>query len=100
MCGKISLYDLDREAIYSILNYEGQLLPPFMADMDEYMRCLDVIAETNHIVDEEWNPIAKPITNLSIEQKDDLDDDNINSSPTQINLEQVEQQQEPPSEIQ
>jgi hypothetical protein len=38
-----------------------------MADMDEYMHCLDVIAETNHIVDEEWNPVARP---LSIEQKD------------------------------
>lgn len=49
LCGKISLYDYDREAIQSILNYEGQLLPPFMEDMDEYHSCLDVIADTNHI---------------------------------------------------
>jgi hypothetical protein len=49
LCGKISLFDLKREEISSILNYEGQLLPPFMADMEEYLRCLDVIAETNHI---------------------------------------------------
>jgi len=27
------------------------MLPPFMYDMEEYMRCLDVIAETNHIED-------------------------------------------------
>lgn len=32
-----------------MLNYEGLKLPLFMHDMDEYMRCLDVIAETNHI---------------------------------------------------
>ena len=32
-----------------MLNYEGLILPPFMSDMEEYMRCLDVIAETNHI---------------------------------------------------
>ena len=49
LCGKISLYDLKRKEIFSILNYEGQLLPPFMNDMDEYMHCLDVIAECNHI---------------------------------------------------
>lgn len=35
-----------------------------MAEMDEYMRCLDVIAKTNHIVDEEWNPtpIERPLS--------------------------------------
>jgi len=49
MCGKISLYDLKREIINRNLNYDGQLLPKFMDDMDEYMRCLDIIAETNHI---------------------------------------------------
>jgi len=43
-----------------------------MADMDDYMHCLDVIAETNHIVDEEWNPKARP---LSIEQiNDDIEE--------------------------
>lgn len=40
---------MKRYAISSILNYEGLKLPLFMHDMDEYMRCLDVIAETNHI---------------------------------------------------
>ena len=42
---------MKREAIYSILNYENQLLPPFMIEMEEYMRCLDIIADTNHIVE-------------------------------------------------
>lgn len=51
LCGKISWSDLDRPEINSILNYEGQLLPPFMDDMEEYMSCLDVIAKTNHIED-------------------------------------------------
>ena len=32
-----------------MLNYEGIMLPAFMHDMDEYMRCLDTIAATNHI---------------------------------------------------
>ena len=32
-----------------MLNYEGIILPAFMHDMDEYMRCLDTIAATNHI---------------------------------------------------
>lgn len=59
LCGKISLYDYDREAIQSILNYEGQLLPPFMEDMDEYHRCLDVIADTNHI--HEFEPTGESI---------------------------------------
>lgn len=49
LCGKISLVDLKRDEISKMLNYEGLILPPFMNDMDEYMRCLDVIAETNHI---------------------------------------------------
>lgn len=55
LAGKISLQDIVRPEIYSILNYEGQLLPSFMDDMEEYMRCLDEIAKTNHIdeVDEE-----------------------------------------------
>lgn len=68
LCGKISLDDYDRESIYNILNYEGQLLPTFMEDMDEYRRCLDIIAETNHVVDEiptedqiENDEIIKPI---------------------------------------
>jgi len=58
LCGKISLFDYDREDIYSILNYENQLLPPFMEDMEKYIGCLDAIAQTNHIdddlVDSNW----------------------------------------------
>jgi hypothetical protein len=58
LCGKLSLFDYDREDIQSMLVYEGQLLPRFMEDMDENMRCLDQIAITNHIednlVDSQW----------------------------------------------
>jgi hypothetical protein len=49
MSGKISLRDLQRQEIYEQINFENQLLPKFMDDMEEYMRCLDVIAECNHI---------------------------------------------------
>lgn len=61
LCGKISLFDYYRDDIQSILVYEGQLLPPFMADMDEYMACLDEIALTNHIDEEEFEFEEKPI---------------------------------------
>jgi len=44
------LDDYHREQIISILNYEGQILPPFMEDMDEYHRCLDEIGKCNHIM--------------------------------------------------
>lgn len=50
LCGKISLEDYHREQIYGILNYEGQILPPFMQEMDEYLRCLDEIGKCNHIL--------------------------------------------------
>jgi len=53
LCGKLSLQDIGREDIYTILTFENQLLPKFMDDMDEYLRCLDVIAETNHIIDQD-----------------------------------------------
>jgi len=33
-----------------LLVYEDQLLPPFMEDMEEYKRCLDVIGKCNHII--------------------------------------------------
>lgn len=49
MSGKISLRDLQRQEIYEQINFDNQLLPKFMDDMEEYMRCLDVIAECNHI---------------------------------------------------
>jgi hypothetical protein len=38
-----------------MLNFEGILLPHFMEDMDEYLRCLDVIATTNHIDEFEFS---------------------------------------------
>jgi len=70
LCGKISLQDLAREDIFSILKYEGQLLPPFMEDMDEYLRCLDVIAATNHIETEETMESLPPPVHIS-QQSDD-----------------------------
>ena len=51
LCGKISLTDYHRPEIVDILNYEGQILPPFMEDMELYLACLDEIAECNHIED-------------------------------------------------
>lgn len=33
-----------------MLVYEGQILPPFMEDMEEYARCLDEIGKCNHIL--------------------------------------------------
>lgn len=51
MSGKISLVDLPREDIYCNINYENQILPEFMQDMDEYMNSLDIIAKTNFIED-------------------------------------------------
>ena len=53
LCGKISLTDYHRPEIVDILNYEGQILPPFMEDMDSYLDCLDEIAKYNHIEDVE-----------------------------------------------
>jgi len=50
ICGKISLEDLKKPHIASILNKEGIVVPPCMVDMAEYMRALDIIAETNHII--------------------------------------------------
>lgn len=50
LCGKISLDDYHRDQIYSILVYDGQILPPFMEDMEEYHRCLDEIGKCNHIL--------------------------------------------------
>ena len=49
LCGKISLDDLARPEISSLLNFEGILLPPFMEDMVEYSYSLEEIAKCNHI---------------------------------------------------
>jgi hypothetical protein len=48
-CGKISLDDLKRPAIYNKLKKEKNLIAPVMEDMEQYMLALDIIAETNHI---------------------------------------------------
>lgn len=49
MCGKISLEDLKKPTINKKLNKEEILLPPFMENMEDYMKALDVIADANHI---------------------------------------------------
>ena len=54
LCGKLSLDDLKRPAIERRLKKEGLLLPPFMQNMTEYMKGLDIIAKTNFI---EWGSI-------------------------------------------
>ena len=61
LCGKISLDDYHRDAIYSIINFDGVQYPPFMEDMQEYLRCLEVIGQCNHI---EADPV---------EENDDLE---------------------------
>jgi hypothetical protein len=48
-CGKLSLDDLKRQMIEKRVKKEGILLPTFMANMDEYLKVLDIIAKTNHI---------------------------------------------------
>ena len=60
-----------------MLNYEGQLLPPFMYDMEEYMACLDVIAECNHI-ETEMGP-----TEEQVEEEREVDPENINEETEQ-----------------
>lgn len=51
LCAKISLSDYHRPEIFRLLNYEGQILPPFMENMEDYLECLNEIAECNHIED-------------------------------------------------
>ena len=61
-----------------------------MQDMDEYMRCLDVIAQTNHIDEEEFEfeekpvrqPEEQPVDNKEIEIKED------DPSPTDVKEEE------------
>ena len=48
-CGKISLEDMKRPKIFNNFKKEKNLIPPFMEDMDAYMRALDIIAKTNHV---------------------------------------------------
>lgn len=85
MSGKISLQDLPREDIYFNINYENQMLPEFMEDMEEYQRCLDVIAETNFIEDADPEdcikiPEAKKIPTLEDKLKDTKEDEASNKS--------------------
>ena len=48
-CGKLSLDDLKKPFIEKRLKKENILLPPFMQNMDQYHKALDIIAQTNHI---------------------------------------------------
>jgi len=77
LCGKISLDDLQREQIYTILNFEGMLLPPFMEDMEEYHRCLDEIAKWNHIESIEEEELTKDLINIDriIQMANDEEDE-------------------------
>jgi len=47
--GKISIDDLQRPEIYSKINWDGMILPPFIKDMEQYLKGLDKIAITNFI---------------------------------------------------
>lgn len=49
-CGKLSLEDYKKASIVKKAKKEGILLPTFMSNMNEYLKALDVIAATNHIV--------------------------------------------------
>ena len=48
-CGKLSLEDMKRPKIFNNFKKEKNLMPPFMDDMKEYMRALDIIAACNHV---------------------------------------------------
>lgn len=64
MCGKISLKDIQRPEIYLACDRDNLILPPFYSDMEDYMRCLDVIAETNHIA------LCDPADNIQLPQRE------------------------------
>ena len=51
----MSIKDNYRPEILSIINYNDLILPDFMNDFefDEYENCLDIIAKTNFITDNE-----------------------------------------------
>lgn len=48
-CGKISMEDMKRLAAQKKLKKEIIKIPPFMRDMDQFMKALDIIAKVNHI---------------------------------------------------
>ena len=50
-CGKINMEDMKKLSREGKLKKEQLVIPKFMENMDEYMRALDIIAETNHIDD-------------------------------------------------
>jgi hypothetical protein len=49
--GKISLDDMKRLNKANKLKKDCIKIPPFMADMDQYMTAFDIIAKINHIDD-------------------------------------------------
>lgn len=58
-----------------MLNYEGQILPPFMEDMDEYMRCLDEIGKCNHIL--AFDELTDRNTNSEPKREESKVDDHV-----------------------
>ena len=70
-CGKISIEDMKRLSAQKKLKKEGIKIPPFMQDMDEYMRALDIIARVNHIDELD---LQVPTT---FEKEDPVEDDDL-----------------------
>lgn len=70
-CGKISIEDMKRLSAQKKLKKEGIKIPPFMQDMDEYMRALDIIARVNHI-DELGTQVP-----TTFEKEDPVEDDDL-----------------------
>ena len=56
---KISFDDLKRSQVQDIIVSEGLIMPPFLYDMDDYMRCLEKIKETNYIDDNGSKPTCE-----------------------------------------
>lgn len=66
-----------------MLVYEGQILPPFMEDMEEYARCLDEIGKCNHILAlDELSDTASNTDPLPIGRKESQQLNNNNNEDT------------------
>lgn len=67
-----------------MLVYEGQILPPFMEDMEEYARCLDEIGKCNHILalDELSDTASNAADHLPIGRKESQQLNNNNNEDT------------------
>ena len=51
--------DLRRSQVQDIIMQEELVMPPFLDDMDDYMRCLEKIKETNYIDDNSLQPTCE-----------------------------------------